>query len=145
MRIPVTKTPPSETNIKVNLVKYLSYLDVNKSILKSTPDPKSTQRDAHSHDSNCVLFHSVSDVDCPPDEDLNSLCQQEIPINWTFPVESHCIPYSRKTSSKVSFHNTVDVQDFKSHQAPIQIRRFLPLTPQIYPVSYTHLTLPTKA
>ena len=135
LRIPASAVIPSETNVKINLVKYLSYLESSRSILKTTSRSERPQNNTHSHDSNCVLFHSVSDVDCPPDDDLDSLCAQEIPVNWTIPLTDNCTPYSRKgPKTIVKFHNSVDVQEFKSHQAPILIKRFLPLTPQIYQI-----------
>ena len=133
LRIPATTVIPSETNVKINLVKYLSYLDKDRSILRTNSKPGPSKANAHSHNSNCVLFHSVSDADCPPDDDLNSLCEQEIPINWTIPILETCTSYSRKIPKTiVKFHSIVDVQEFKSYQAPIQVKRFLPLTPQIY-------------
>ena len=133
LRIPATTVIPSETNVKINLVKYLSYLDKDRSILRTNSEPGPSKANVHSHNSNCVLFHSVSDADCPPDDDLNSLCEQEIPINWTIPILETCTSYSRKIPKTiVKFHSIVDVQEFKSYQAPIQVKRFLPLTPQIY-------------
>ena len=133
LRIPATTVIPSETNVKINLVKYLSYLKNGRPILKNTPKSDPSNDHVHSHDSNCVMFHSVSDVDCPLDDDLNSLCEQQIPINWTIPIDQTCTSYSRnKPKTLVKFHNVVDVQEFKSHQAPIRVKRFLPLTPQIY-------------
>ena len=125
-----TTQSPTEDEVKVHLIHYLERLTVAKSILKTTSsktEPPSKEPLDHS---SCFLFDSVPDEDIESDPELDSVCEHQIPVNWTVEIDPPCS--KTPTQKRVSFLNLADVQDFRRNQPPIAVKRFMPLTPEIY-------------